>query len=189
MKKPPPTTPADLSEPDESPEEFQLRVTKTLLQPETQASIASCIAAVREGEVKFEPQTLTEELKVITRAVASGDMTQLERIATSQAVALNLMFTRLTAEAFQNMHRPEFEGLMRLAFRAQAQCARTLETLATIKNPAIFTKQLNVANQQVVNNALPPAQAPSPPAALAESAPIVRLADSEILPHAHERMD
>jgi len=41
---------------------------------------------------------------------------------------------------------------MRLAFKAQAQCRATLETLAVLKNPPVFTRQANIAAQQVVNN-------------------------------------
>ena len=59
----------------------------------------------------------------------------------------------------ENLGGQWFEPYMRLALRAQAQSARALETLAALKTPAIFAKQLNVANQQVVNQgAVPPSQ-------------------------------
>lgn len=46
---------------------------------------------------------------------------------------------------------------MRLALKAQAQCARTIEVLAAIKNPpVIYAKQANIANgPQQVNNGTP----------------------------------
>ncbi len=48
---------------------------------------------------------------------------------------------------------PHFEAYMRLALRAQAQSTRTLEVLATVKNPpVVFAKQANIAQQQQVNN-------------------------------------
>lgn len=47
---------------------------------------------------------------------------------------------------------------MRLALKAQAQCARTIEVLAAMKNPPIvFAKQANITNgnQQINNGSLP----------------------------------
>ena len=48
---------------------------------------------------------------------------------------------------------------MRLALKAQAQCARTIEVLSTIKNPpVIYAKQANIAHgHQQVNNGKQPA--------------------------------
>ena len=52
-----------------------------------------------------------------------------------------------------NVTTPQFEKIMKLGLKSQSQCARTMETLATLKNPAIIAKQFNMANQQVVNHA------------------------------------
>lgn len=130
---------------------------------------------------------VSDEIAIVAAAVSRGDMRRPEEMALAQASTLDFMFARLSELAFRNIQNPVFEAWMRLAFRAQSQCARTLETLATLKNPAIFARQVNVANQQVVANgtALAPSL-PAPPAALSESAPIVRSADSEILPPARE---
>lgn len=50
-------------------------------------------------------------------------------------------------------HLGATDTYMRLALRAQAQCARTVEALATIKNPPmVFARQANIANQQIVSN-------------------------------------
>ena len=49
----------------------------------------------------------------------------------------------------------------RLAFKAQAQCRATIETLALLKNPspAVFARQANIAHgPQQVNNAGPQAR-------------------------------
>ena len=79
---------------------------------------------------------------------------------------------------------------MKLALRAQAQSARTLETLATLKSPAIFAKQVNVAHQQVVTNGnAATAPVASVPEALHEPAAIVPFAETKIPAPAHERMD
>ncbi len=98
-----------------------------------------------------------EELEAITAAVTSGDMKHPEGIAIAQATALNIMFGRLSGLALANYQSPHFDSLMRLALRAQSQSGRTLETLATLRNPAIFAQQVNVAHQQIVANAPVPA--------------------------------
>ena len=51
---------------------------------------------------------------------------------------------------------PHYESFLRLAFKAQAQCRQTLETLSTIKNPpVIFAKQANISNgHQQINNGI-----------------------------------
>jgi len=46
------------------------------------------------------------------------------------------------------------ETYMRLALKAQSQCARTIEVLAAMKNPpVVFAKQANISHgHQQVNN-------------------------------------
>lgn len=48
----------------------------------------------------------------------------------------------------------KLEIYMRLSLKAQAQCARTIEVLAAMKNPTvIFAKQAKIANgHQQINN-------------------------------------
>lgn len=177
----------------ETPEEVDCRHARNLLQPETQACLLVGMAYMDvkiDGQPTFNAVAFRDELKIINEQVARGDMSHPERTAMAQVKTLDWLFSLLAAHAFADVQSPDFEKLMRLAFRAQSQCARTMETLAALKSPAIFTKQLNVANQQVVNNgAVPPAPSPSPPASLPEPTPIVRLANSEISSHAHERME
>lgn len=88
--------------------------------------------------------------------VNGGDLTELEATLTAQAVTLDTMFNELARRASLNMgeHLSAAETYMRLALKAQSQCARTIETLAAMKNPpVIFAKQMNVANgNQQVNN-------------------------------------
>ena len=95
---------------------------------------------------------LLEELRKITKMVTSGDLTNPERIASVQIQTLHALFTELASLAFSNLQDERFEQFMRLALKAQSQCARTTETLTALKNPAIIAKQLNMASQQVVNN-------------------------------------
>lgn len=51
---------------------------------------------------------------------------------------------------------------MRIALKAQAQYARTIEVLANIKNPPIvYAKQANIANgHQQINNGVPQVENP-----------------------------
>ena len=85
---------------------------------------------------------------------------------TSQAVALNAIFTNLALRAHLNIgeHWDAAERYMRLALKAQGQCRTTLETLATIKNPpTVFARQANIAHgPQQVNNGVSLARAGNP---------------------------
>ena len=113
---------------------------------------------------------ITESIKVVKDKafkVNAGDTTALEATLTAQATALDTIFNELARRAAANMgeyiHTTEI--YMRLALKAQAQCARTIEVIAAMKNPpVIFAKQANIAqgNQQVNNgnlNATIPAHA------------------------------
>ena len=80
-------------------------------------------------------------------------MAQVEGMLISQAVALQSLFAKLVERGMNTAVLPQYEAHMRLALRAQAQCARTLEVLAAIKNPpVVIAKQANIAQQQQVNN-------------------------------------
>ena len=164
--------------------------TRSFFSPELQAAVTetlTCDKGLNEG---IDSNHLLEEISKGCDAVNAGDMKLAERIAFSQAHTLNHLFNRMTQIAFANLSSACFEPFMRLAFRAQAQSARTLETLAALKNPTIFAKQLNVANQQIVNNgSASPAQVADGPATLNEPVPIVPFAKSEIPAPAHERME
>ena len=153
--------------------------TRDFLTPEFQAMFIEAGTAHRICVDRLEPGAMREELDRAGDEVNAGNMRLPERMAMAQAHTLNHLFNRLTISAFENGGQ-WFETYMRLALRAQAQSARALETLAALKSPAIFTKQLNVANQQVVNQgSAPPLQGAGTPAELREPDPIVRLADSE----------
>jgi hypothetical protein len=126
----------------------------TFLRPEFQAlsAINALIAPQDKKQDSLNLGALYKEIQSITKAVSSGDMSRPEEIAMAQITTLDRLFTRLLEIAFQNLEQGHFESLLRVALKAQMQCARTIETLATLKNPSVITKQLNMANQQVVNN-------------------------------------
>ena len=99
---------------------------------------------------------LTQTLRAQAKAVNAGDMAQAEGMLINQAVALQSLFAKLVERGMNAAVLPQYEAHMRLALRAQAQCTRTLEVLAAIKNPpVVFAKQANIANQQQVNNGIP----------------------------------
>lgn len=105
---------------------------------------------------------ITEAVSVMRDKVGkvnTGDTNELEATLTAQAVSLDAIFNELARRAALNMgeYMQATETYMRLALKAQAQCARTIEVLAAIKNPpVIFAKQANIANgPQQVNNGTP----------------------------------
>lgn len=114
---------------------------------------------------------ITEAVSVMRDKVSkvnTGDTSELEATLTAQAVSLDAIFNELARRAALNMgeYMQATETYMRLALKAQAQCARTIEVMATMKNPpVIFAKQANISsgNQQVnngsVNNGQPPTHA------------------------------
>lgn len=102
---------------------------------------------------------LSETIGVIREKVNNvnnGNLNEMEATLTAQAVSLNAMFTELARRAALNMgtHMQATESYMRLALKAQSQCARTIEVLAAIKNPpVVFAKQANISHgHQQVNN-------------------------------------
>lgn len=174
--------------PSESQLEQDMSGLRALIQsvsqkPEFQAAMSISSSLSAEG-LKAFPASL-KQLTEVTNQVQAGDLQQAETIAISQAMTLDAMFHHLLRLGMSNLDTSSFEPLMRLALRAQAQSARTLEIVGALKSPVIFARQLNMANQQVVSNATPPAkkaepsQPPMPPAALEPTKqPIVRLAKS-----------
>ncbi len=112
---------------------------------------------------------LTETVGVLKEKLAkvnAGDMAGLEATLTAQTVTLDAMFSELARRAALNMgeYLSATESYMRLALKAQAQCARTVEVLANMKNPPIvYAKQMNVANgNQQVNNGNNASNTPAP---------------------------
>jgi len=118
--------------------------------------------------VKFSPGTLGAlslhdcalSLLESAKLVQGGDLSAAETMLLAQAVALNGIFGELARRAALNMgeHLTATETYLKLALKAQSQSRATLVALAEIKSPpAVFARQLNVANgPQQVNNGMPP---------------------------------
>ncbi len=100
---------------------------------------------------------LTEAVAVMQEKsdkIIAGDLSELESTLTAQVVSLNAIFDTLARRSASSEYLNQMEINTRLALKAQAQCARTVEVLATLKNPpVIFAKQANIAHgHQQVNN-------------------------------------
>jgi hypothetical protein len=84
-------------------------------------------------------------------AVNAGDLSRCEAMFANQATALQSLFAQLTERGMVQQTLTSFEVHMRVALRAQNQCRATLETLAAIKNPPVFTRHANIATNQQIN--------------------------------------
>lgn len=117
------------------------------------------------GETSLSETVKSMKEKVNT--VNAGDIKDLEATLTAQASSLNAVYSELARRAIGSETMSKLEIYMRLSLKAQAQCARTIEVIATMKNPPIvFAKQANISNghQQInnsnlVNNTRAPAHA------------------------------
>ena len=165
-----------------TPEQARRNIARLMTAPEFEATR---VIQAAEGNSGYGTQLDTPELVNCLRPLAGkvneGDLAQVESMLFTQAVALQSLFSRLVERGMVQEHLPNLEGFMRLALRSQAQCTRTLEVLAAIKNPpVVFAKQANIAQQQQVNNgpAVPATRARNPasaPTQLLETLPDERL--------------
>ncbi len=110
---------------------------------------------------------LAESIAVMKEKVSkvnAGDLTGLEATLTSQVTSLDTVFNSLARRANNSDTMGKLEIYMRLALKAQAQCARTIEVLASMRNPpVVFAKQANISNgnQQINNGSVTNVQIPA----------------------------
>ena len=95
------------------------------------------------------------ELQKAGNEVVDGNLGRLERMLTSQAIALDTIFNKLAVRAANSEYMKNYEGFMRLAFKAQAQARSTVEALAMLKHPQPYISQTNIGQvgHNQVNNA------------------------------------
>jgi len=105
-----------------------------------------------------DPRTILKALQEQAKEVHVGDMRQVESMLMGQAVALQSMFADFALRAKRAQSPQAVQYLAQLALRSQASSRSTLQTLADVKNPkqVAFVKQTNVAQNQQVNNGVPP---------------------------------
>jgi len=87
--------------------------------------------------------------------IKKGDLSKLEEMLYSQAVALNMMFANLSRRAVIQTNVDIKATLTNLCFKAQNQSRNTIQTLINLKQPSqtSFIKQANIANgHQQINN-------------------------------------
>jgi hypothetical protein len=100
------------------------------------------------------PSTIKTLEKTIQQ-ITSGDLSKIEEMYISQAMALEVMFTSLARRAKAQEKLLQYETHMRFALKAQNQCRATLQALVQLKQPSntTFVKQANIAQgHQQVNN-------------------------------------
>lgn len=95
------------------------------------------------------------ELQKAGNEVVDGNLGRLERMLASQAIALDTIFNSLAVRAANSEYRNNYEGFMRLAFKAQAQARSTVEALSALKHPQPYISQTNISQigHTQVNNA------------------------------------
>jgi hypothetical protein len=142
--------------------EEEKKTARLFISPSTVAAVATDSFLKPFGKVDLF--ALMECLGESMARVNQGDMNEVESMLIGQAQALQIIFANLSGRAISVTGMKQFEMDLRLALKAQAQCCRTLEVLAGIKNPGVlFAKQANFANgPQQVNNGMPTPQATGP---------------------------
>jgi hypothetical protein len=179
----------------ETPSEETKDETTSLIQsavtlPEFQSAL-SVISAFDDGSMDLGK--LLNQFRHAADAVNNGNLDGPERMAMCQAKILDMLFNELLRRGMAVIDQPEFETIMKLALKAQAQSAKALETIAVLKKPAIFAKQLNMAHQQVVTNTPQVTASHTAPPMLdansEHSANLVRLAGKAVVTPNHHGLE
>ena len=104
------------------------------LSPELAAALSLDLMMGKNlAEAGIDPATVTQTLNAGGRAAADGDLSQVRRTLTAQVATLDRMFHHLFQLAHSGgLSHDLFERYLRLALRAQAQCARTIGVLGRL---------------------------------------------------------
>jgi len=141
-----------MQKPNQSKEEA---IAESLLKP---SALSSVVIESFKGNVQGESIDFVLALQILEKEmlkVQSGDLSKIEEMLLSQAVALEMMFTSLARRAKAQEQLLQYETHMRFALKAQNQSRATLQTLIQLKQPSqtTFVKQANIAQgHQQVNN-------------------------------------
>ena len=135
--------------------DHDLAVAQVLIKFPLQAS--ETFKRVVHTDNDLKTADLIRVMKEIGRDVSNGKMDYLEQTLCSQVVLLDALFNNLTARALGSEYQKNFENVLKLALKAQAQARCTAEALALIKNPQPYIRQANIAQgHQQVNNTYAP---------------------------------
>jgi len=130
-------------------------IAEKLLQP---SSLSASVIDTFKGNVQGDGIDFPLALQILEQEVEklkSGDLTKVEEMLLSQAVALEMMFVSMARRAKVQEQLLQFETHMRFALKAQNQSRATLQALVQLKQPSqtTFVKQANIAQgHQQVNN-------------------------------------
>ena len=111
-----------------------------------------------KGNVQGESIDFVLALGILEKEVLKvhgGDLSKIEEMLLSQAVALEMTLTSLARTAKAQEHLLQYETHMRFALKAQNQPRATLQALIQLKQPSqtTFVRQANIAQvHQQVNN-------------------------------------
>ncbi len=100
-----------------------------------------------------DPGVFLDPIAKTANKASDGDLTDMEAMLASQAIALDTLFSSLVHRSCSNMGQyfDAANEYMKLALKAQTQCKTTIESLANIKQSKIVV-QNNIAQYQQVNN-------------------------------------
>lgn len=104
---------------------------------------------------EFNIEASIQVLEKTSEQIKSGDLSKIEEMYISQAIALEVMFASLARRARAQNNLLQYDTHMRLALKAQNQSRATLQALVQMKQPSntTFVKQANIAQgHQQVNN-------------------------------------
>jgi hypothetical protein len=130
-------------------------IAEKLLKP---SSLSSALIESFKGNVQGESIDFVLALGILEKEVLKlqgGDLSKIEEMLLSQAVALEMMFTSLARTAKAQEQLLQYETHMRFALKAQNQSRATLQALIQLKQPnqTTFVRQANIAQgHQQVNN-------------------------------------
>ena len=126
---------------------------KAISSPEARAALT-----IQKFDDYLDVNALASEMRVQTAAIQSGDMARAEAMLAAQAHTLDALFCNLARRAHSNMsegYTDAAERYLKLGFKAQAQCIRTIEAMGELKSPKqiAYVGQANFAGgHQQVNN-------------------------------------
>jgi hypothetical protein len=146
-----------LNVPAAEDESMDIALSRALIRPTLNSALS--IRGLNRLSHISQPSinALIDELGGQIELVNEGDMSRPEALLVAQAHTLDALFGRLLDASIKNMgeYLGATESYMRLALKAQSQCAQTIRVLNELKNPknVAFIQQANLSNgHQQVNN-------------------------------------
>lgn len=122
-----------------------------ILEPEFAA--LQVIRSINQSKAA-DVHELYKAIGVLASKIVNGDDEPLEAMLAGQAIALQHVFAGLMSKAANRSDFHQADVLFRLALKAQAQSAKTIQILGELRNPksVAFVRQANIASQQIVSN-------------------------------------